>query len=256
MPDAAQPRLSAREIYEQVIEEAIDELERPAQSLAYSALFAGFTIGSSALVVALVMASIGGSEGAALIAAFAYPIGYLAVILGRAQFFTENTLYPVLASFRDSSRLPGTARLWLIVFTGNLIGVMAFALLVTETNILSPAADEALVSNGVKDAGGGFSFNFWSAVVTGWLIAQIAWLVEAADATIARIAVIWGLAFVVALGGFDHCIASTPNVLSALLDGEIGIGRFAGWLGTATLGNIAGGVLIVSLVNYGQARRR
>ncbi len=91
-------------------------------------------------------------------------------------------------------------------------------------------------------------------MVAGWLLALIAWLVEATESAIAQFAVIWFLAFLVALGAFSHCVASSIDVGTAMLAGNVGIGDAIGWLATATLGNVAGGVLIVSLLNYGQVR--
>ena len=71
----------------------------------------------------------------------------------------------------------------------------------------------------------------------------------------ARVAVIWSLTMLVALGSFDHCIATTVTTFAALFDGGIDLGSLLAWLAPATLGNIAGGVLIVTSINYGQVRK-
>ena len=95
---------------------------------------------------------------------------------------------------------------------------------------------------------------FWSAVVAGWLLALIAWLVEATENAIAQVATIWALAFVVGLGAFDHCVVSSIEVFASMIQGSTGFADGIGWLATATLGNVVGGILIVSLLNYGQVR--
>jgi formate/nitrite transporter FocA (FNT family) len=251
MAEPSRPR--AQDIYERVVEDAGAELERSGTSLASSALFAGFTIGATPLVVALTLGLLD-SEGETLIAALLYPIGYAAVILGRAQFFTENTLYPVILSFQDRSALAGTARLWAIVYGANVAGAFLFALMLVGADFLGDAAHAEFVQFGGEAAAGPFSDNFWSAVITGWLLATVAWLVEATETAIGQLVAIWALTLIVGLGSFDHCIASTINVAAATMDGELGLDRLLGWLGTVTLGNIAGGVLIVSMLNYGQAR--
>ena len=191
----------------------------------------------------------------ALIAALFYPIGYLAVIVGRAQFFTENTLYPVMLSLRRHEFYSRTARLWAIVFSTNLAGALIFAALVVLTGAVAGEVQAQLVDAGVTASERDFIDVFFSAVVTGFLLALVAWLVEGCDTVTARIAVIWALTMLVALGGFDHCIATTVTTFAALLDGALDIGSLLAWLLPATLGNIAGGVLIVTSINYGQVRK-
>jgi formate-nitrite transporter family protein len=88
----------------------------------------------------------------------------------------------------------------------------------------------------------------------GWLIALVAWIVSASHWTIAQVVMVWLLAFVVGLGRYAHCIATSGEILSAVLAGRMGAGGYLHWLPLATLGNIVGGVVMVSLLNYGQVR--
>ena len=248
-------RPHALDIYERVCEDTAEELGRPKGSIAFSGLFAGFTIGLAPLAVALVTIALGSdAKSTALIASLAYPIGYVAVIVGRSQFFTENTLYPVMLTLRRGEYLNRTALLWGIVYTTNLAGALLFAMLAVLTGALAEPVQAELVANGVAYTGGPWTDTFWSAVVTGFLLALVAWLVEAVDTVTGRIAVIWILAFLVSLGMFDHCIATTVSGFAAMFDGELPIGELLGWLATTTLGNVLGGVLIVASINYGQVR--
>src|SRR5436189_3109902 len=96
--ESASSRPTAREIYERVQEDAHDELERSPGALAFSALFAGFTIGATPLAEAAALALLHSSGGATIVAALVYPTGFIAAVIGRAQLFTETTLYPVVAS--------------------------------------------------------------------------------------------------------------------------------------------------------------
>ncbi len=79
-------------------------------------------------------------------------------------------------------------------------------------------------------------------------------MVTASHWTIGQIAVIWLLAFVVGIGRFAHCIATSGEILAAVWAGALSLGQYFAWLAPATLGNIAGGVTIVSLLNYGQVK--
>jgi formate-nitrite transporter family protein len=247
-------RPSAHDIYDRVRQDAHDELERPNGSLAFSGLFAGFTIGATPLVVAVALEALGASSGATFIAYLLYPVGFIAVIVGRSQLFTENTLYPVVLSLQEPAAVRGTLKLWGIVYATNILGSVVFAVLAVESGALDSGAVDHLTGLGVDAAAGSFAQNFWSAVVAGWLLALIAWLVESTENAMAQVSVIWFLAFIVGLGAFDHCVATAVEVFSALVHGDLGFGDAVGWLATATLGNVAGGVLIVSLLNYGQVR--
>ena len=249
-----EPRPHAVDIYERVCDDTEEELKRPPSSLVYSGLFAGFTIGAAPLAFALAIVTLGDGGSEKFIASLVYPIGYIAVIIGRAQFFTENTLYPVMVSMRKPEFLRISARLWGIVYATNLIGAFLFAMLVVLTGAFGEPTQALMVAEGVGDTSGPLTSTFWSAVVTGWLLALVAWLVEASETATGQIMVIFALTFLVGLGGFDHCIATTVEAFSALLDGPLSLGDLTGWLAVTTLGNIAGGVLIVAAINYGQVR--
>jgi formate/nitrite transporter FocA (FNT family) len=100
---------------------------------------------------------------------------------------------------------------------------------------------------GLKAAAGHFTLIFAKAVIGGWLIALVAWMVSASHWTIGQIAVIWMLTFIVGAGHFSHCIASSAEIIGAVLSGHLGFSNYFQWLLPATLGNIVGGVAIVSV---------
>ena len=91
-------------------------------------------------------------------------------------------------------------------------------------------------------------------MIGGWLIALVAWTVTASQWTIGQLAIIYLLSFVVGAGRFAHCIASSCEILVSVQAGAIPLTRYLAWLVPVTLGNVCGGVLIVSLLNYGQVK--
>jgi formate/nitrite transporter FocA (FNT family) len=107
---------------------------------------------------------------------------------------------------------------------------------------------------GVEAAGVTTSHVFWSGVIGGWIIALVAWLVSGSHSITGSVMLIWLLTFVVGLGGFAHCIATSGEILSAILDHQLAWSRYFSWLAPATLGNICGGVLLVTLLEYGQVK--
>jgi len=168
--------------------------------------------------------------------------------------FTENTLYPIALILSERRHVADTARLWTVVFTCNVLGAAAFSALAIRTNALSPETAQQLIQLGTQLASGSSSHIFWSAVIGGWLIALVAWLVTASHWTIGQIAVIWLLTFVVGIGRFSHCIASSAEIMAAVFAGSLPFHRYLYWLGLAVAGNIFGGVTIVTLLNFGQVK--
>lgn len=246
-------RPSAEEIYRQVARNAKAELKRNNTSLAISGFTGGTFMGLSALGVGIVMGRLGTSPVAFLLSRLLYPLGFIVVILGRSQLFTENTLYPVALVLAEKRQLWNTLRLWAIVLPSNLFGAFAFAGLVALTPALSPDMAHAIAQLGTQAAHVPLTTVFWSAVVGGWIIATAAWMVSGSHSVTGSVLLIWLLTFVVGAGNFAHCIASSAEILTAVLTHQVTWGGYIRWLGPAVGGNICGGVLMVTLLEYGQA---
>jgi formate/nitrite transporter FocA (FNT family) len=186
------------------------------------------------------------------IAKMFYPLGFIAVILGRSQLFTENTLYPVALVLAEQNHFWKTIRLWAVVLPSNVLGALAFAALATRTNALSPAVVQSLGRLGLDAAGHPAATIFWSGVMGGWIIATVAWLVSGSHSITGSVMIIWMLAFVVGLGNFAHCIAASGEVFAAILTSRASWLTFPMWFVPAVAGNICGGVGMVTLLEYGQ----
>ncbi len=247
-------RASASDIYERVKREAAEELARPVPALAFSGLFAGATVGFGPLASAAAAGALAGHHDARLIGAIFFPIGFIVVIIGRAQLFTENTLYPVTLVLDERRHLLATLRLWAVVLGANLLGALLFALVVTKTGALAPDVVAKVAEDGHRAAHGSWPSFFWSAVLGGWAIALVAWLIQSSGVVIGQIVLIWTLVFFVGLVGLDHSVSTTFQVLSAVLKDRVGGGHAFVWFTAVVLGNIAGGVLITAVLNYGQVR--
>ena len=245
-------RPSAHEIFERAQDNARSELERSTRALAVSGIAGGFTMGLTGLAVAAVTALLPEGQVSHFIAMLFYPVGFIAVIIGRAQLFTENTLYPVVLVLSERRHVRNTLRLWGTVFAANVLGAFCFALLAVRTTSLQPKVADELVKLGVAALAVSSSNAFWSGVVGGWLIALVAWVVSASHWTIGQVAMVWLLTFVVGVGGFAHCIATSGEILSAVCSGGVPAIAYFRWLLFATAGNIFGGIMIVSLLNWGQ----
>ena len=93
---AQRKRLRAAVVYEIIRVEGEGELARSFGALWWSALAAGLSIGFSVLAQGMLKAYLPNTPGAAIVENLGYSVGFLIVILGRQQLFTENTLTAVL----------------------------------------------------------------------------------------------------------------------------------------------------------------
>jgi formate/nitrite transporter FocA (FNT family) len=248
-------RFSAEEIHRNILDEAREELERPALDLALSGLASGLSIGFSFLAVALLIPRMG-AENHAIAAAIGYPLGFVFVVLARHQLFTENTLEPVLPLLErhDAKTLKSVLRLWAIVLATNLVGAGLFAFMLSRTNVLDQALNGSLLNVARDTVKGGATVVFYKGIWAGWLIALMAWLLASTRETTAQIMLVLLTTAPIAAFGFKHSIAGATEAFYLGWLGELSWGTLWGSFEIpAILGNIVGGVVLVALLNHGQA---
>lgn len=245
-------RPSAEEIYRQVLRNAREELKRSTTSLAISGFAGGTFMGLSALGTAIALGLLGTGPVASFCARMFYPLGFIVVVIGRAQLFTENTLYPVALVLAEKRHVGKTLRLWGTVLPMNVLGALAFAALASYTDALQLPVRHALVQLGMDAIHMPLSTIFWSGVMGGWIIAMMAWLVSGSHSITGSVALIWAMTFVVGLGGFAHCIATSGEVFAAIMAHQAGWMSYPRWFLPAVSGNICGGIVMVTILEYGQ----
>jgi formate/nitrite transporter FocA (FNT family) len=248
--DAAAP-LRPRVIHEVVREEGEVELRRAALSLALSGFAAGLSMGFLFLTLSLLRAGLPDTSWRGLVDSFGYSLGFVIVILGRQQLFTESTLtavLPVLTS-RTLRALLLTPRLWGIVLALNLLGTFVFAALITPEGVFPSEVRTALLEVGRESLSGSFGPVLLKAVFAGWLIALMIWLLP--NARQARLWVIILLTYVVSVGRFSHIIAGSTEASFAVFTGEASVYDYAlGFLIPTLLGSTIRGVSLVALLNH------
>jgi formate/nitrite transporter FocA (FNT family) len=245
-------RPSAEDIYAQVATNARQELKRSNTALAISGFGGGAFMGLSAMGTAIAVALLGESPGAHMITRMFYTLGFIVVIIGRSQLFTENTLYPVALVLAEKREFWNTLRLWAVVLPANVAGAFAFAAIASWTTALNPSYVDALSRLGAAAIHHPATTVFWSGVIGGWMIALAAWLVSGSHSITGSVAVIWLVTYIVGLGDFAHCIASSCEILVTVLTHHAPWTAFPQWFFPAVLGNICGGVGLVTILEYGQ----
>jgi len=238
-------------IHEVVREEGEVEIRRSFRALGWSGFAAGGSMGFSFLAMAFLRAGMPDAPWRHLVESFGYSLGFVIVILGRQQLYTESTLTAVLPVLTNPSlgALWRTLRLWAIVLVTNLIGTVLFAALITPAPIFSPAIRQALLQIAREGVSGNFGPTLLGAIFAGWLIALMVWLLPNARST--RLWVIILLTYTVSLGHFSHIVAGSTDAIFAVFTGQT---SFAGYvvhfLIPTLLGNTIGGVSLVALLNH------
>jgi formate-nitrite transporter family protein len=247
-------RLSALEIHENIRAPAVEELERPASGLLFSSFAAGMLIGFSFLATAYVSHYAAEPYKLAL-SALAYPVGFMFVIMGRNELFTENTLEPVIPFLhkRDARTLKQMLRMWGLLIVGNMIGALLFAWILGRTTMVEASLHPSLQEVSAKAMEGGFGTVFYKAIFGGWLIALLTWLLASTADTIAQIIMIWVATAPIQAFHFRHSIAGSVEAFYRAVTGTSSWGdAFGGFVVPALIGNAIGGVLMVALFNYAQ----
>jgi formate/nitrite transporter FocA (FNT family) len=240
-------------VYHAIRKEGDEELRRATPALAWSGLAAGLSMGFSFAAEAMLRAALPDTPWRPLISKLGYSIGFLIVVLGRQQLFTENTLTVVLPFMRrrDSLMLANVARLWATVLTANLVGAALFAAAAALTDIFAPDTRVAMAALGSEALTPPIATVFLRGIVAGWLIALMVWLLPFAES--ARVWVIVLLTYVVGLGAFAHVIAGSVETLFTVFASQQSIGTFASrFLAPALFGNIIGGVSLVAALAHAQ----
>lgn len=210
-------------------------------------------MGFSLVAQGLIRAYLPAAPWRPLVATFGYSIGFLIVVLGRQQLFTENTLTAILPLLAHPNwhTFMRVMRLWLIVLLTNLVGALAFAMLVAHTGIFKPEVRQAFSAIGYDAFSNDFGLVLLKAIFAGWLIALMVWLLPAAET--ARVHIIILITYIVGLGGFAHIIAGSVEVLYIASAGQLSwAGYLGGFLAPTLLGNIIGGASLVAALNYAQ----
>lgn len=245
-------RAAAPTVYEVIARDGLEEMERPLASLWWSGVAAGFGISTSLFIMAALRVSLDGSAGAATLEKFGYCFGFLLVILGRLQLFTENTITPILPLLANRSRdaFYCVARLWGIVFVANLSGTFLSAALPQ----LFPVASGELMA-AVLDISMHFAHKspievLFSAIPAGFLVAALVWMLPSSKGFEVWIIIL--MTFAIAVGDTSHVIVGSTELFTALIAGKAGASQVLVHLACAAIGNIIGGTGLFAVLAYAQ----
>lgn len=250
----------ANEILDELTETGLEEYNRPRRQLFISAFTGGMEVGFSVLLMGVLYSLLAEDVSEVsmhLVLATAYPLGFLFVVIGRSELFTEHTdvaLLPVLARKVAPVEL---LKLWGTIFTGNLLGgYLIGAMLILIGPGLGVINDESLIHLAEKM----IPYDWWvilgSGILAGWLMGLLTWLVGASQETISRMLVVILVTIVIGIAGLHHSIVGSIEVFcGAVIDPNITLGDYLHFQLWATVGNIIGGGVFVGLFKFGQSAK-
>ncbi|MBE3638386.1 formate/nitrite transporter family protein [Mangrovicoccus algicola] len=247
--------LSPRLIYEVVRRDGDEELNRPASALIWSGVAAGILISASVMAEAALHSALPDAPWREIIENAGYSLGFMIVILGRMQLFTENTITTVLPFLaRPGLRCFGSVmKLWSIVLAANVVGAFVAGWFLSLEDVLAPEVRLATMEISLHALDLPPLEAFLKGIPAGVLIAALVWLLPQAQAS--AFFVIGALTWMIAMGGFTHVIAGSVELAIVVLDGRTGLlHAFGAWWLPVLAGNILGGTAVFTALAWAQVR--
>ena len=253
--ELAAPR--SRVIHEVIRRQGEEELARPVGSLFWSGIAGGLAITTSVFAEGALRHKLpAGMPGREAISDLGYSLGFLMVVLGRMQLFTEQTIVTVLPVMAAPGwrRLGLTARLWAVVLAANMVGTCVAA----AVSLWLPLAEPPVLASMVEISSELLRKTpldiLRQGIPAGFLIASVAWIrggISSGDFW-----VVLALTYAIALGGFTHVVAGSAEAFLLLFAGQAGLGQvLGGIILPALLGNIIGGTGLFALLAHAQVRQ-
>ena len=264
MARASEPHLleAPEDIVEQAVDRGEQSLQRLARDIFSTAVIGGVEVSLGALAAMVVLGSSLQAApslhlyGGLAIAGLVFPIGFLFVILGRSELFTENFLVPVVAVLRGECGIPALVKLWSLSWLGNMAGCAVMALLVSVPEAVGrpmlqgygayTAYKLSLAPVGV----------FFSAVLAGMLMTVLTWLMSAIVNAVVKVFAIWAAGYAIFATNLSHTVVSAAIVFVGFRVDHRGVLAVATYIALCTVGNLAGGVGLVTLFRVAQVKGR
>ncbi len=245
----------AQDLHKAVREAGEEELDRPLSSLFFSGLAAGMAISSSLITEGALHQALPDTPWRTIVVSLGYPIGFLVVILGRMQLFTESTISAMLPLVTKPSSwaLKRTLRLWGVVLAANLIGTAITGGAIAAGVLGSSELRGAMIEVSMRITELSAWATFVNAIPAGFMIAILAWSLP--NARQQAFLVIFAITYVVALGGFSHSIVGSDEAFLLLFSGHVGVWQaLVELILPAVVGNLLGGAGLFALLAHAQVR--
>ncbi len=245
--------LSPKLIFEAVRRNGEEELLRPNRALLFSGIAAGILISFSVLGEALLRSWLPDAEWRYVVENMGYTFGFMLVILGRMQLFTENTITtvaPVLISGSGAGAWR-MVELWALVLGANVIGAFGVAAFLAYAPVLSGDVAAAMMELSHHATGMAAFDGMMRGIPAGVLIAALVWMLPTAKGN--EVVLIFLFTWLIALGDFTHIVAGSVEMAYLMVQGELGLLQAVfGFFLPVLAGNVIGGTVIFTLLVWAQ----
>ena len=248
VPRDAEPRdTQLQSAFRQSVEDGRIRLSRSWPNLLSTGFVGGIDIGMGILALLVVEAE----TGSRVLGALAFGIGFVALMLGRSELFTENFLVPVATVVSRQSSLRSLVRLWGGTAVANLVGGFLVTSLIMGA---LPRLESTAIHTArfYPDLGIGWT-SFALGMVGGVVITVMTWMERGSSTEFGRIVAAVSAGFLLAASPLNHVIVVSLEMFAALQVGApFGYADWAGTAAWAALANLTGGLLLVTVLRLVQ----
>jgi formate/nitrite transporter FocA (FNT family) len=243
------------EILREQITDALETYNKSSQSILLSSLTAGLEIGFSYLMLCSLFFFLSGKieeDSVFKMISLVYPLGFILVVLGQSILFTEQTSLLTLPVLNKKHSVGSLLKLWGLVISGNLVGgYIISVILIWLGPRLGIFNKEVIFSIAEHVVESSLSVIFVSAILAGWLMGLLSWLLASSKDTISRIVIIFLITSVMSFTGLHHSIIGSVEVFSGMITSpDISVWDYVSFQTTALFGNAFGGAIFVALLKY------
>ncbi len=256
--ESKKPKEIAQILHEQ-IKTSLHEHRRSRFSLLLSSFSAGLELGFSLLLMATaysMFAKDSSPDFVHVLLSFCYPLGFVFVIIGRSELFTEHTTLAIFPVLNGDETIRNLFVLWGIVFFGNILGGCIFSYFAVymgqEMGTIGPDTFYELAHKMINYKN---HVILISGIFAGWLMGLLAWLIASVNETISRIFMVILVTTVIGFLDLHHSILGNIELFAGFLSSDkITFGVYTNTLLWASFGNLIGGVFFVALLKFSHVK--
>lgn len=238
--------------FERMIDEGTQRLHRTSREV----LVTGFFGGTEIAVGVLAFLSVLHATGDHLLAGLAFSVGFLALLLGRSELFTEGFLVPVTTVAAKRASIAQLLKLWSGTLVANLVGGWILMWLIMTA---FPKLHEKTIESASHFVFAPLNMESVAlALLGGMVITLMTRMQHGTDAMFGKIAAAVAGAFLLAGLQMFHSILDSLLIFGALVTGEapFGYGDWLAWFGYTLVLNVVGGLGLVTLLRLVRSKDR
>ncbi len=252
--DVAKRHPEAEERVAQSLDRIVAEGVPRVQSSWRPLLATGAVAGIEVSLGVLALLAVEQATGNVLLGGLAFSFGFVALLLGHSELFTEGFLVPITVVAAGYGTGRDVARFWTATLAANLAG--GWALVWVAMRAFPDLHAQAVRAAAFFiDTGIGLR-SFCLAVLAGAAITLMTRMTTGTDAMAGKLLATVFTAFILAGLRLSHSVLESLLIFAALHTGHAPFGYldWLGWFGWTVLGNVVGGVGLVTVLRLVRSR--